>query len=102
MPLVLMIIAGGLVVYLWLWAWSHERRKIGQALDVEVMLNQVPSVDSNNAVLISREHGQIIYANDAARRWVGMNGGDPNLEAMAAKASPSDSFLELFTTERQS
>jgi PAS domain S-box-containing protein len=102
MPLVLMIIAGGLVVYLWLWAWSQERRKIGQALDVEVMLNQVPSVDSNNAVLISREHGQIIYANDAARRWVGMNGGDPNLEAIAAKASPSDSFLELFTTERQS
>jgi PAS domain S-box-containing protein len=102
MPLVLMIIAGGLVVYLWLWAWSHERRKIGQALDVEVMLNQVPSADSNNAVLISREHGQIIYANDAARRWVGMNGGDPNLEAIASKASPSDSFLELFTTERQS
>ncbi|MFN8376063.1 MAG: hypothetical protein U0694_24710, partial [Anaerolineae bacterium] len=103
MALVLMIIVGGVVVYLWLWAWSQERRKMGRALDIEQMLEQVSSTDNHNeAVLISREHGQIVFANESARRWAGLNGGEPNLETIAAKAQPSDSFLELFASERQS
>ncbi|NWF70527.1 MAG: GAF domain-containing protein [Chloroflexi bacterium] len=103
MALVLMMLVGGVIVYLWLFAWARERRRLAPALDVEQALQQpVPAAENpNEAVLIAREHGQIVFANDAARRWIGLNGSEPNLELIAEKAQPIDSFLDLFAHERQ-
>src|SRR5262249_43335566 len=47
------------------------------------------------------EHGQVVYANELARSWLGMNGSSPHLEHIAQMAQPSDSFLELFAGEAQ-
>src|SRR5690606_21206292 len=55
----------------------------------------------DDAVLVSREHGQLVYVNDRARRWLDLNGSHPSLEFVAQITKPADSFLELFAREYQ-
>lgn len=102
MGLELFLIIGGAVLLLWLYLWSRERQTVGRMLDAEESLQSIPMASAEDAVLVSRGHGQLVYVNDSARRWLGMNGGDPNLEVIAEQADPVDSFLELFAAEGQS
>ena len=111
MNLAVVLFLGGLVVILWIVAWNyllsrqnqeeeHEQHPIG---DMAKTLSHVPGAESDtDAILVSLEHGQLIYANGSARRWLGMNGGMPHLEQVAQQTEPSDNFLELFVGERQS
>ncbi len=96
------LLVGGLVIILGLLLWSRQRQAPGDVLAADAPVGIDPALASNeDAVLVSREHGQLIYVNDRARRWVGLNGGDPNLEYIAQLAQPADSFLELFLREGQ-
>jgi PAS domain S-box-containing protein len=102
MGLALILFVGGAVILAWLFFWSRQRQSLGFTPGMEQMLQSVPSASGDDAVLVSREHGQVVYANDRARHWLNMNGGNPNLEYVAQLAQPSDSFLELFAKEGQS
>jgi len=58
-------------------------------------------VENNDAVIVAEGRGRLVFANENARHWFGMNGGEPNLEVMADQVHPANSFLELFGTEGQ-
>ncbi len=54
---------------------------------------------ADTAVLVAQPGGRVLFANDRARQFFGLNGEDPNLWRMAQRARPADTFLELFVTE---
>lgn len=103
MGLGLILLIGGLVIILGLLVWSLQRQRLG-LIPAESPRNggfDLPLASNDDAILVSREHGQLEYINDRARRWIGMNGGEPNLEYIAGLTQPADSFLELFLREGQ-
>ena len=101
MGLAIVLFIGGIIIFAWLYLWSRQRQTLGNQPVMEQVLQDVPSASVHDAVLVSREHGQLIYVNERARNWLGMNGAMPNLEYIARQAQPADSFLDLFTVERQ-
>jgi PAS domain S-box-containing protein len=63
-----------------------------------------PKIPPNSdAVLIVKPGGRIIYFNQQARDWLGYSRDKPNidLDRLARRALPSDSFLELCYAEGQ-
>ncbi|MBZ0299855.1 MAG: GAF domain-containing protein [Anaerolineae bacterium] len=101
MGLAIILFLGGAVIFVWLYLWLRQHQNLGQQPAMEQVLHEVPAFSGDDAVLVSREHGQLVYVNDRARRWLEMNGSNPNLEYVARFAEPSDSFLELFAREFQ-
>ncbi|MCB9453765.1 MAG: GAF domain-containing protein [Anaerolineaceae bacterium] len=94
-------IVSGAVILVGLFLWVRQRQSLG-VLPVETENTPEWELASHDdAVLVSSEHGQLIYVNPRARKWLGMNGGNPNLEYIARMANPADNFLELFTGEGQ-
>ncbi len=102
MGLGLLLFIGGLVIIAGLFVWSRQRQALGYIpADEPNSTINLPVASGDDAVLVSREHGQLVFVNDNARKWIGMNGGEPSLEYIAAMAQPSDSFLELFAGQGQ-
>ncbi len=100
MGLPIILFAGAVVILLWLYLWSLQRQKMGNIPEVEEVLVKVPTV-SGDAVLVAREHGKIVHANEVMRHWLNLEADTPNLEYVASVAQPSDTFFELFTREMQ-
>lgn len=96
------VFLGGVVIIAWIYFWSRQRKTLDRSPEMDRVLNEVPSATKNDAVIVSREHGQLIYVNDSARRWLNMNGDAPHLERIARLTTPANSFLELFAEEGQS
>src|SRR5690606_283638 len=101
MGLAIILFLGGVVIFAWLYLWLRQRQNLGYQPAMEQVLHEVPAFSGDDAVLVSREHGQLVYLNDRARRWLDLNGANPNLEYVAQFAQPTDSFLELFAREYQ-
>ena len=102
MGLGLLLFIGGLVIIAGLFVWSRQRQALGFiAAEDQNSAIKLPVASGDDAVLVSREHGQLVFVNENARKWLGMNGGDPSLEYIAAMAQPTDSFLELFAGQGQ-
>lgn len=80
-------------------ALIRERQRTQERMSSAVV--PVNLIDNNNAVVVAEGRGHLVFANDKARHWFGMNGGEPNLEIMAQQIKPSDTFLELFGKEGQ-
>ena len=101
MSLALILFVGGVVIILWLFLWARQKQRLGTApITVDAVLRDVPQVSTNDAVLVAKAHGQLLYANETARRWLDLE-GEPDLEYIAVNAQPADSFLELFAREGQ-
>ncbi len=100
MGLPIILFAGAVVILLWLYLWSLQRQKMGNIPEVEEVLVKVPTV-SGDAVIVAREHGKIVHANEILRHWLNLEADIPNLEYVASVAQPSDTFFELFTREMQ-
>src|SRR3990170_195665 len=47
-------------------------------------------------VLVAQPGGRLIFVNERAREYFGLNGQTPNLHQMAQQARPGETFLELF------
>ncbi len=77
---------------------SDRQRSEESTVEAVVPVNLV---DSSDAVLVAEGRGRLVFANQKARAWFGMNGDEPNLEAIAQQAQPAASFLELFGKEGQ-
>src|SRR5579859_4934279 len=99
---ILLILVVGFVILLAVVLTSllvRERRRVPDRMDEPVVA--VNLADNNNAVIVAEGRGHIVFVNDKARLWFGMNGGEPNLEVLAEQAHPADNFLELFGKEGQ-
>jgi PAS domain S-box-containing protein len=113
MEVALILFIGGVIIVTWLYNWTRLQQRIRTTGAGDILAGELLAEDSNeldaqlelqnssDAVLVARGHGQLMYANNPARAMIGMNGGAPNLEQIARIATPSDTFLELFTEERQ-
>jgi PAS domain S-box-containing protein len=101
MGLAIILFLGGVVIFAWLYLWLRQRQTLGFQPSMEQVLHEVPAFSGDDAVLVSREHGQLVYVNDRARHWLDLNGSHPSLEFVARLTQPSDSFLELFSREYQ-
>ncbi|HEX2908220.1 MAG TPA: GAF domain-containing protein, partial [Phototrophicaceae bacterium] len=98
------LLLGGLVIVAGLLLWAFQRQRLGTIPADTVTpagYDGLPMTSNDDAILVSREHGQLVYINDRARGWIGLNGGEPNLELIAQLAQPTESFLELFHHEGQ-
>jgi PAS domain S-box-containing protein len=75
----------------------RERQRVRERLpDTMVPVNLT---DNENGVIVSEGRGHLVFINDKARAWFGMNGNDPNLETLAELVQPPESFIELFGQE---
>ncbi len=100
MVFALVILVLGLVTIVWIYLWSQQTRP-ELLQDTGRLLEHVPGASSKDAVLVAREQGQLVHVNAVARRWLGSNGDEPDLESLARLAQPVDNFLELFSREAQ-
>lgn len=94
-------IVSGAVITLGLYLWTRQRQALGPLPAEAEGTPEWELASHDDAVLVSSEHGQLIYINPRARKWLGANGGSLSLEYIARQANPTDNFLELFTGEGQ-
>lgn len=47
-------------------------------------------------LVVAQQGGRLLYANERARQFFGLNGEAASLDSLARRVTPSDSFLELF------
>src|SRR5258708_22481739 len=100
--LVLLLVVLGASVFFSVWLFTRSRReKERYVTTLPESIVPVNLMDNDNAVVVAEGHGHLVFANDKARNWFGMNGGEPNLELMADAVQPADAFLELFGKEGQ-
>ena len=102
MDLAVILFLGGAVVIGWIYAWSRQHIEVVNGFDIDQVIRDVPAASSADALLVAQGQGKVIYANESARQWLGMNGGTPHLEQIAQIAQPTNSFLELFAGDYQS
>src|SRR6185436_11857845 len=55
--------------------------------------------ESETGLLLTQAGGQVLFVNQRARQFFGMDGQEPNLWRMAQQTQPLDTFLELCATE---
>ncbi len=98
MSLALYLITAGAVLLTGVYFLLRQRRR-----DDSPQLQQSPVpvnlASTTDAILLSSGYGRITFANDHARRWFGINGGDPDLELMAEFVRPPHVFRDLFAAE---
>lgn len=78
----------------------------GQASSAPVVLPKMPLVpvslaSHSDAILAVAEGGRLLYANELAREWFGNAAAELNLERLARRCQPVDSFLSLCAVEGQ-
>ncbi len=91
------LIVTGLVFFAWLYALVRQTQR---SSDTEQLRSLRPVVPlnlrkSDEAVLVAGERGRIVYANETARRWFGLDGGQPDLSLMAHRVHPQDALYDL-------
>ena len=102
MGLPLLLVVLGISIFAAVYYLSRIRRdqkQFSQTLPESVI--PVNLVDNENAVVVAEGRGHLVFANEIARDWFGLNGGEPNLELLADEVQPAGAFLELFGKEGQ-
>ncbi|MCC6800289.1 MAG: GAF domain-containing protein, partial [Anaerolineae bacterium] len=91
------LILTGLIFVAWiaLLVWQ-ARRSTGDDWSTGRPIVPVSLVEGDEAVIVAEERGRVVYANEQARAWFGMDGGAPSLALMAQAIQPADAFLDLF------
>ncbi|HKZ56044.1 MAG TPA: GAF domain-containing protein [Anaerolineales bacterium] len=95
---VLAVLGLGAVILVALASLAIIRRKPFHALapPKSIALDLEPA---ENGVILTKAGGRVMYANERARQWFDLNGGEANLEQLARLARPTDLFLELCSAE---
>ena len=91
------LIITGLVIFAWLYALVRQALRGARPDETAPPRPIVPLnlMDSDEAVLVAEGRGRIVFANEPARDWFGLDGGAPNLTVMAQKVQPSDTLHDL-------
>jgi len=98
----ILLFVGGLVILLWLFLWSRQRQALGRIPETDAATPDSALLNTDDAVLVATERGQLIHVNDTLRRWLALEGSTPTLETIAAYANPPESLLELLAGQGQS
>jgi PAS domain S-box-containing protein len=109
MELAAIFILGGAAVFAGLYWWLRTPpapdaapAPTGTPTDKPLSeIADVPGTTTSDGLLVARGRGQLVYINDVARGWLGLNGDAPNLETVAGKVTPAASLLDLFAGESQ-
>ncbi len=91
------LILTGLVFAAWLYALVRQMQR-GGSVDQGAPPRPVVPLnlrESDEAVLIAEGRGRIVYVNEPARQWFGIDGGAPNLSLMAQRVHPADALHDL-------
>ncbi|MBN1681453.1 MAG: GAF domain-containing protein [Anaerolineae bacterium] len=91
------LVITGFIFFAWLYALVRQTQ---QSLDSQAAVESRPIVpvnlmESDEAVVVAEGRGRVVYANDLARSWFGMDGGMPNLALMAQMVQPVDTLHDL-------
>ncbi len=91
------LIVTGLVFFAWLYALVRQTQRSTSGEQIVTLRPVVPLNlrQSDEAVLVAGERGRIVYANETARRWFGLEGGQPDLSLMAHQVHPQDALYDL-------
>lgn len=92
------LLGSALLALAWLASrWAGGRRFAATQPPAPPVPAQLAGRD--DGVVMARVGGRILFANQPARKWFGLNGGEPDLMVMAQQAKPQEAFLELFAAE---
>lgn len=99
----IILVTFGTVASGWIWAFTNQmlrsqRRKRPLMTKPILPLNLM---DNESGVIVAEGRGHLVYMNERAREWFGLNGGEPNLAVLAGRAEPAEIFHELFADEGQ-
>src|SRR6266516_1871063 len=93
--LLLLVLSVSALFAVWCLArWQREKQRYSEHLPPSVV--PVNLIDNENAVVVAEGRGHLVFANQMARNWFGLNGGEPDLELLADEVQPAGAFLELF------
>lgn len=87
----------GLVFFVWLFVLV---RQVQRGLDAghEALARPVVPVSlppSDDAMIVAEGRGHIVFANEPARRWFGLDGETPTLTVMARQVRPAETLYDL-------
>jgi PAS domain S-box-containing protein len=96
----LIVIIAGLIILIGIGIWTNQRRRLGSQPEVERdLVNRSSTSHSDNAVIVIREHGQLVYVNDQLRDWLNVYVESPSLEFVIQNAQPAENLRQLFADE---
>ncbi len=90
----------GVIFAVWLYALVRQTQRGVNAEQAAPSRPVVPVnlSESDEAVVMAEGRGRIVYVNQPARDWFGMDGGTPNLSLMAQMIQPSDTLHDLLAS----
>lgn len=91
------LISTGLVFLGWLYVLVRQTQNgvSEQATGESRPIVPVNVAENDEAVLVAVDQGRIVFANDPARQWFGVDGGVPSLSLIAQMIQPSDALHDL-------
>lgn len=98
MNLAYYLIIAGVILFVGVYLFQRFRRRADRAR-VQAPPVPVNLASTTDALLVASGYGRITFVNQHARRWFGLDGGDPDLELLAEQVSVPDVFRDLFATE---
>ncbi len=87
----------GLVFFAWLFVLVRQAQR-GLDAGHEALARPVVPVSlppSNEAIIVAEGRGHIVFANEPARRWFGLDGETPSLTIMARQVRPAGTLYDL-------
>ncbi len=102
-PIAVILIALGFLILVYLFVmvrqWLQTRDLV---IDEDAQpIVPVGLVDNDNGVLVAEGRGRLVYINDHARDWFGLNGNEPHLGLLARHVQNPDTLLDVFSSEGQ-
>ncbi len=103
MSVEIILVISGIVMTGWIWAFTAQmlRSQTRQQAAHNKPIVPLNLMDNESGVIVAEGRGHLVYVNDRARDWFGLNSGEPNLAILAGRAQPSELFHELFADEGQ-
>ncbi len=100
--LIIFLLVGALALLGWVFLTIRQRAHSDSDPIAETLPKRVMRLaGKGDALLVASEHGRLLHLNETASDWLELGSGDLNLELLAERATPSDSFLELFAGENR-
>jgi PAS domain S-box-containing protein len=100
--LIIFLLVAALALFGWVFLTTRQRSRSEFDPSSETLPKQVMQLaGKGDALLVASEHGRLLHLNETAAEWLDLSSGDLNLEMLAERAIPSDSFIELFSHENR-
>jgi PAS domain S-box-containing protein len=98
---IIVLVMGVLVIGAVLLSARLANRRRKELFGSEEPVIPVNLASVNDAVVVARIGGQVVFANEVARQWFALDRTEPDLWLLAQKVQAPDAFLELFAAEGQ-